>query len=169
MKKLLLFIIISIVTLSAPKPSNNQNINKTIAELQIQIKELEQKINKQNEEYLKLKKEVEERIGLTYNIDQIYSTSKSHYELSTEKVEKLYSESFSNYNSMIMAFLTVMGIAATLLTGLFIFVKLEDSGKSKELKKELKEKKDEIEKYIDKNFSNTMMNIKEIIDINLKD
>lgn len=163
MKKILLFIIISIVTLSAPETSNNQNNDKSVAELQIQIKELEQKINKQNKEYLNLKKEVEERIGLTYNIDQIYSTSKSHYEESIKKVEELYSKSFENYNSLIIAFLTGLGI----LVAFAVFVKFDDSKKMRELRDELlcdmKYKKEEIEKYMDKIMETSISCMKEIV------
>lgn len=169
MKKILLFTIISIVTLSAPNLSNNQNNDKSVAELQIQIKELEEKINKQNKEYLKLKKEVEERIGLTYNIDQIYSTSKSHYEESIKKVEELYSKSFENYNSLIIAFLTGLGIIVTLCVGLFIFVKIDDSKKIKEFREELlrdmKDKKEEIEKSVDRILANSIAYTNEIVNV----
>lgn len=169
MKKLLLFIIISIVTLSAPNPSNNQNSDKSVVELQIQIKELEQKINKQNKEYLNLKKEVEERIGLTYNIDQIYSTSKSHYEDSIKRVEELYSKSFENYNITIIAFLTGFGIIVTLAVGLLIFVKIDDSKKIKELREDLlhdmRDKKEEIEKNVDRILANSISYTNEIVNV----
>lgn len=169
------------VTVSIPngeisKTSNvNDETKKEISKLKLEIKVLRDQLTKQEEENKKkeqqlkqdleqkINEKIEKNINLTYSIDQIYSTSKSHYELSTEKVEKLYSESFSNYNNLITAFLTGLGI----LVGFTVFIKLDDSKKMKELKDELlddmKDKKEEIEKNIEKRLETIIMCINEIV------
>ena len=165
MKKILLFIIVSIVTLSAPKPSNNQNINKTVAELQLKIEQLEKKFE---DEKTELKKEMDRRVGLTYNIDQIYSTSKSHYEGSLKKIEDLYAKSFESYDKNILTFLEFLGILMTVVGIIFAGVKILDSQKYKEFKKDmlddLKEKKKEIQDYNDRNYGNMMIFINQNIE-----
>lgn len=165
MKKILLFIIISIVTLSAPNPSNNQNSDKSVAELQFKIEQLEKKFENDKTE---LKKEMDRRIGLTYNIDQIFSTSKTHYEDSIKRVEELYGKSFENYDKTIDRFLGFLGILMTIVGALFAGFKIYDSKKYKELKiemlEDLKNKKDEIQDYNNKNYGNMMIFINQNIE-----
>lgn len=132
MKKLLLFIIISIVTLSAPKPSNNQN-NKNVTELQFKIEQLEKRL--ENYEKLnwelertqkdidKLETKVDNKEGMVYNIDQIYSSANDFYKTSFDDLKTLM------YQASGMILLILLGINYT-------------------NRSDLKEKKEEVEKII---------------------
>lgn len=153
MKKIILFIIISTVVLSAPKI----NDNKIITELQLKIDKLEKKINEQELEYLELKVETNKKLS----VNQFNKISKLQYQESAKKVEELYSKSFENYDKTIIIFLGFLGILMAIVGALFTIIKIVDSKKYKELKTEmiddLKDKKDEIEKYNDKNNGNMML------------
>lgn len=142
MKKILLFIIISIVTLSAPNLSNNQNSDKSVAELQFKIEQLEKRLEnyeKLNWELERSKKDindlnlkVESRVGLIYNIDQIYSTASKFYETSLVSAKELYEKSFLDLKNLVYQIL-IIG------TSIFLGLKWWDKRNFESLKKEVLE------------------------------
>lgn len=149
MKKILLFIIISIVTLSAPNPSNNQNSDKSVAELQFKIEQLEkrlenyEKVNwileRTQKDIEKLETKIDNREGLVYNVDQIYSSANDFYKTSFDDLK------------------TLMYQASGLIVILLLGINYSN-------RNELKEKKEEIEKNIDKRLEIATICINEIVD-----
>ena len=117
MKKILLFIIISIVTLSAPNPSNNQNSDKSVVELQFKIEQLEKRLGnyeklnweleRTQKDIDKLETKVDNKEGMVYNIDQIYSSANDFYKTSFDDLKTLM------YQASGMILLILLGINYT--------------------------------------------------------
>lgn len=154
MKKILLFIIISIVTLSAPNPSNNQNSDKSVAELQFKIEQLEKRLGnyeklnweleRTQKDIDKLETKVDNKEGLVYNVDQIYASANDFYKTSFDDLK------------------TLMYQASGLIVILLLGINYSN-------RNELKEKKEEIEKNTEKRLENTINCINDIVNTKISE
>lgn len=133
MKKfiLLFFILLSFTTLTAVSNQPSQTLKNSELE---ETKQLQEEIEKMKIK-LSIMEEQSNKINLTYNIDQIYSTansfysetineSKEYYKKSMEDVKNYYEISFSTLKDIAFA---IIGLGVSAILGIGIFQILDYS------------------------------------------